>query len=65
LLFAGNLTKQPYMKNRQYRIVGNLGNTDYIMNNSFWIGVYPGLTEEMMDFMVQKIELFLGVNLNF
>ena len=65
LLFAGNLTKQPYMKNRQYRIVGNLGNTDYIMNNSFWIGVYPGLTEEMMDFMVQKIELYLGVNLNF
>jgi CDP-6-deoxy-D-xylo-4-hexulose-3-dehydrase len=62
LLFAGNLTKQPYMKNRQYRIVGNLENTDYIMNNSFWIGVYPGLTKEMLDFMVNKIETFLGVN---
>jgi len=62
LLFAGNLTKQPYMTNRHYRIVGNLENTDYIMNNSFWIGVYPGLTKEMLDFMVNKIETFLGVN---
>jgi CDP-4-dehydro-6-deoxyglucose reductase, E1 len=62
LLFAGNLTKQPYMKDRKYRIVGNLKNTDYIMNNSFWIGVYPGLTNEMLDFMVNKIETFLGVN---
>ena len=65
LLFAGNLTKQPYMKNRHYRIVGNLDNTDYIMNNSFWIGVYPGLTKEMLDFMVDKIETFLGVNFEF
>ena len=62
LLFAGNLTKQPYMINRHYRTVGNLENTDYIMNNSFWIGVYPGLTKEMLDFMVNKIETFLGVN---
>jgi len=62
LLFAGNLTKQPYMINRQYRVVGNLDNTDYIMNNSFWIGVYPGLTKEMLDFMVDKIETFLGLN---
>ena len=62
LLFAGNLTKQPYMINRHYRTVGNLENTDYIMNNSFWIGVYPGLTKEMLDFMVDKIETFLGVN---
>ena len=61
LLFAGNLTKQPYMKNRQYRIVGNLGNTDYIMNNSFWIGVYPGLTKEMLDYVIMHIETFLGV----
>ena len=65
LLFAGNLTKQPYMTNRQFRIVGNLNNTDYIMNNSFWVGVYPGLTKEMLDFMVDKIETFLGVNLEF
>jgi len=61
LLFAGNLTKQPYMKNRQYRIVGNLKNTDYIMNNSFWIGVYPDLTKEMLDYVIVHIETFLGV----
>ena len=61
LLFAGNLTKQPYMKNRQYRIVGNLENTDYIMNNSFWIGVYPGLSKEMLDYVIMHIETFLGV----
>ena len=62
LLFAGNLTKQPYMKDKQYRVIGNLDNTNYIMNNSFWIGVYPGLTKEMLDFIVIKIEAFLGVN---
>ena len=61
LLFAGNLTKQPYMKNRQYRIVGNLDNTDYIMNNSFWIGAYPGLNKEMLDYVIMHIETFLGV----
>jgi len=62
LLFAGNLTKQPYMEDRQYRIVGNLDNTDFIMNNSFWIGVYPGLSKEMLDYMVTQIETFFGVN---
>ena len=62
LLFAGNLTKQPYMKNVKYRVVGDLKNTDYVMNNSFWLGVYPGLTKEMLDFVVEKIETFVGVN---
>lgn len=62
LLFAGNLTRQPYMKGRQYRISGELKNTDMIMNNTFWIGVYPGLSEEMLDFVAEKIETFLGVN---
>ena len=62
LLFAGNLTKQPYMKNIKYRSVGDLKNTDYIMHNSFWIGVYPALTREMLDYVVSKIENFLGLN---
>jgi len=62
LLFAGNLTRQPYMIGRDFRISGTLTNTDTIMNNTFWIGVYPGLTEEMLDFAAWKIENILGVN---
>jgi CDP-4-dehydro-6-deoxyglucose reductase, E1 len=62
LLFAGNLTRQPYMADRNYRISGDLHNTDTVMNNSFWIGVYPGLTEQMLDFSATKIETFLGLN---
>lgn len=62
LLFAGNLTRQPYMKGRNYRVSGDLTNTDVVMNDSFWIGVYPGLTKEMLDFAVDKIESYLGVN---
>lgn len=62
LLFAGNLTRQPYMKGRPYRISGHLDNTDRIMNDTFWIGVYPGLSEEMFDFVADRIETFLGVN---
>jgi CDP-6-deoxy-D-xylo-4-hexulose-3-dehydrase len=60
LLFAGNLTKQPSMQGINYRVVGDLKNTDLIMNNTFWIGVYPGLTEEMLDFVIEKIKIFLG-----
>ena len=62
LLFAGNLTRQPYMLGRNFRVSGDLTNTDMVMNNSFWIGVYPGLTKEMLDFAADKIENYLGVN---
>ncbi len=62
LLFAGNLTRQPYMVGRQYRVSGELTNTDKVMNNTFWIGVQPALTEEMLAFSVAKLEAFLGVN---
>ncbi|AHN77650.1 lipopolysaccharide biosynthesis protein RfbH [Pandoraea pnomenusa] len=61
LLFAGNLTRQPYMIGRNYRVSGELTNTDMVMNQTFWIGVYPGLTEEMLDFMVTRIEEFFGI----
>ena len=61
LLFAGNLTKQPYFKDRKYRIVGNLENTDRIMNQTFWVGLYPGLTEEMLDFTIDKIKSFFSL----
>ena len=61
-LFAGNLTKQPYMSNVNYRVSGSLKNTDHIMSNTFWIGLYPGLSEEMLDFSCKKIEEILGVS---
>lgn len=58
MLFGGNLTKQPAYKNVKYRISGRLDNTDFIMNNLFWIGVYPGLTKPMLDFIVKCFEDF-------
>jgi len=61
LLFAGNLTRQPYMSGAQYRISEDLINTDIVMNSTFWIGVQPSLTKEMMEFSARKIESFLGV----
>lgn len=61
LLFAGNLTRQPYMVDRNYRISGKLTNTDVVMNNTFWIGVQPALTTEMLDYAATKIEMYLGV----
>ena len=61
LLFAGNLTRQPYMNGAQYRISEDLSNTDIVMNNTFWIGVQPSLKKEMMEFSAKKIESFLGV----
>jgi CDP-6-deoxy-D-xylo-4-hexulose-3-dehydrase len=62
LLFAGNLARQPYMIGRNYRVSGELVNTDIVMNNTFWIGVQPALTEDMLEFSVRKIETFLGVS---
>ena len=62
LLFAGNLVRQPYMKGADYRISGDLTNTDNVMNNTFWIGVQPALTREMLEFAATKIESYLGVN---
>lgn len=61
LLFAGNLTRQPYFKDVQYRVVGDLTNTDITMNNTLWLGNYPALNEEHFDFVAQKIEEFFGV----
>jgi CDP-6-deoxy-D-xylo-4-hexulose-3-dehydrase len=61
LLFAGNLTRQPYMVGANYRVSGLLTNTDDVMNNTFWIGVQPALTREMLDFVATKIASYLGV----
>ena len=59
LLFSGNIIKHPcfdeYRDTDAYRVVGSLDNTEFIMNNSFWIGVYPGMTDEKIDFMIKVI----------
>ena len=59
LLFSGNLTKHPCFDQirgtEKYRVVGDLSVTDFVMNNTFWVGVYPGMTDEMIDFMAKVI----------
>jgi len=62
LLFAGNLARQPYMIGRNFRVSGGLVNTDVVMNQAFWLGVYPGLGTEHLDYIVGKIEEFFGLN---
>ena len=62
LLFAGNLLKQPYFKDIEYRVVGDLTHTDKTMNDTFWIGVQPALTEENLEFVCEKLEEFFGLN---
>jgi CDP-6-deoxy-D-xylo-4-hexulose-3-dehydrase len=60
LLFAGNLLRQPYMTDRKYRVSGALLNTDIVMNDTFWVGVYPGLSEPMLEYVASEIEAFFG-----
>ena len=60
MLFGGNLTKQPAYKNTTYKIFGNLNNTDLVMNNLFWIGVYPGLTQEMLNYVCKQFDMFFA-----
>jgi CDP-6-deoxy-D-xylo-4-hexulose-3-dehydrase len=62
LLFAGNLTRQPYMIGRNYRVSGELTNTDVVMNQTFWLGVFPELRKEHLDYVAEKLEEFFGVN---
>ncbi|MDQ1444670.1 MAG: CDP-4-dehydro-6-deoxyglucose reductase, partial [Acidimicrobiaceae bacterium] len=58
-LFAGNLLRQPAYQDVPKRVVGDLSNADFVMENTFWIGVYPGLTDEMIDFIVETIHDFV------
>lgn len=59
MLFAGNLTRQPAFHDVNYRIHGDLENTDKILNDTFLIGVYPGLTNEMIDYVIRTIREFV------
>ena len=65
-LFAGNILKHPCFETLEngvdYRVIGDLPNTEKIMNNSFWIGVYPGMTDEKLNYMISKIREFCGKN---
>ncbi|MBN9422643.1 MAG: lipopolysaccharide biosynthesis protein RfbH [Candidatus Accumulibacter sp. 66-26] len=60
LLFAGNLTRQPYFADKSHRISGMLDNADAIMERTFWLGLYPGLHQEHLDFVAAKLEQFFG-----
>jgi CDP-6-deoxy-D-xylo-4-hexulose-3-dehydrase len=62
LLFAGNLTKQPYLEGHNFRVSGVLANTDIVMNQTFWLGTFPGLDEAHLNYIVEKLEEFFGVN---
>ena len=64
LLFGGNLLKQPYMKNQHYKIIGDLTNSNIVVNNTFWIGVYPGLGAEELNYVLEIFRKFLKINQN-
>ena len=63
-LFAGNMLRHPMfdalIKDKEYKVIGELPNTDKIMNDSFWIGLYPGMGDEAINYMIQKIKAFIG-----
>ena len=56
LLFSGNLIKQPYMKGMNFKVQGQLKNTDFIMNNTFWVGLYPGLSVKHLEYVIDKLK---------
>lgn len=58
LLFAGNLTRQPYMRGRNFHVAGGLDNADRIMNHTFWLGIWPGLEAQHLEFMAEKLRDF-------
>jgi len=60
MLFGGNLLKQPAYETIKYRISGNLDNTDLVMNNLFWIGVYPGITAEKLKYIIKTFDKFIN-----
>ena len=60
LLFGGNLTRQPYMRDRNYRVVGELTNADIVTDRTFWIGLYPGLEQDHLHFATETIKRFIA-----
>ena len=62
MLFAGNITKQPYFNKIKYKISGELNNTDYVMKNTFWVGLHPQINHEKIKFIYSKIKEYLIVS---
>ena len=59
-IFAGNIIRQPAFMNRKFRIAEHLDNTDFIMNNTFFLGTYPGLTKDMIEYIAKVVHEFMG-----
>jgi CDP-6-deoxy-D-xylo-4-hexulose-3-dehydrase len=64
MLFAGNIARQPCMEGVKCKIVGELKNTDKIMNDTFWIGIYPDITDEMISYIESKVKEFFSSRKN-
>jgi CDP-6-deoxy-D-xylo-4-hexulose-3-dehydrase len=65
LMFAGNILRQPAYQGLDFRVVGSLENTDFVMKRTFWLGVFPGLSQQMLDFAVDSILEYLGDSANY
>jgi CDP-6-deoxy-D-xylo-4-hexulose-3-dehydrase len=61
LLFGGNLTRQPAYQGSEYRVAGQLKNTDFVMNQVFWIGLYPGITPAVLDYMLESLHAVASI----
>jgi CDP-4-dehydro-6-deoxyglucose reductase, E1 len=61
LLFAGNLTRQPAYRDVRFRVASHLQNTDFVMNNVFWIGVYPGIRPRMLDYILETFHHMVSI----
>jgi CDP-6-deoxy-D-xylo-4-hexulose-3-dehydrase len=59
-LFGGNLLHQPAYRMINYKVIGGLRNTDYAMNNTFFLGTFPGMTQKMISYVITLIKLFIG-----
>ena len=62
LLFGGNLLRQPAYDGCEHRVIGSLPNTDFVMNKVFWLGVYPGLTKQMLDYVASAVTEFVSMS---
>ena len=62
MLFGGNLVKQPAYSNVKYKVAGSLVNTDIVMKNLFWLGVYPGLSKEAIDYIIRNLYQFISID---